>query len=683
MKISYNWLKELVEIDLPPRELAERLTMVGLPVDSVEQVGDDYILEFDLTSNRPDCLSHFGIAREAALLCNSRAELPLLKLQESEQLTRDVTSVEILDADLCPRYVARVVLGAKVGPSPAWLADRLQSCGIRSINNIADITNYVLLEQGQPLHAFDFNKLRGRRIVVRTARPGEMLRTLDGVERQLSREMLVIADGERPVALAGIMGGEETEISAETTDILLESAYFSPASIRRTSRALGLSTEASYRFERGADYEATLRAANRCVCLICELAGGTLLKQAIDVYPQPIVREPVGLRYRRVRALTGLEVDKPEVERILLSLGFTIEPLLHEEEWMVLPPTFRTDISREEDLIEEVARHVGYDKIETTLPGWGGSGSYLVNEDRRRKLRQTLADYGFNEAISFSFVDGSRDELFRPGGADAIELRNPIIENARHMRTNLLAGLLEAVARNFNFGTRNVKLFETGKCFFKNDSEQRPDERERLALVVTGLAREDDWKAQTETVDFYYLKGVIEALLDKLHLKDFYLERSASSYLHPGQSAALIFDGRTVGAFGRLHPRVAAIYKFKQPVFVAELELDRLLDLPAARIVYKPLPKFPTVSRDISILISNRLAYEEIKRAIEGLGIAEIRSVKLFDVYTGKNLPEGSISLSINLRYRSDDRTLTEEEVNERHERVVQLLKERFGAELR
>src|SRR5215218_3729848 len=537
MDISYNWLRELTGVAVPPRELAERLTMAGLAVDAVRESGDDFVLEFDLTSNRPDCLSHVGIAREAAALVGASLRLPDLNVKSVGGKAEEFTHVEIEDVDLCPRYAARVVRGVKIAPSPEWLVKRLQAIGQRPINNVADITNFVMHEMGQPLHAFDLAKLSEFRIVVRRARAGEKLKTLDGVERDLDEQMLVIADASRAVAIAGVMGGEETEISASTADVLVESAYFDPQSVRRTSKRLGLQTEASYRFERGVDYEGVRRAQDRCVALICELAGGTATEDAIDVYPARIAPPTVRLRPRRVEELTGLSVPAEESLRILRSLGF--EPAAGEAEGDELSfgvPTWRTDVRIEEDLVEEVARVYGYDKIGEALPPSPVTGEYLTGDRRRRAARQVLTAEGFNEAVSISFIEESsgvteegetRFELV-PGlqkveGAGAfVTLKNPIIEGARLMRPSLLPGLLEATRHNFNHGTRDVRLFETGRVFAasdaaEGDNESRPNEVEAFALLVTGEALEEG-RAAGRAADFFDLKGALEAGADAMRV---------------------------------------------------------------------------------------------------------------------------------------------------------------------
>jgi phenylalanyl-tRNA synthetase beta chain len=681
MKISYNWLKNYIDVGYSPQEVAEKLTMVGLTAESITAQGDDYLIEFDITSNRSDSLSHYGMARELAAISGTKAYLPKSNLVESSETTSSITSVEILNPEFCPRYTARIIKGVKVAPSPEWLVKRLESVGQRSINNVADITNFVLLEQGQPLHAFDFNKLTGKRIVVRLSKAGEILKTLDGVERKLREDMLVIADAENPSALGGIMGGEYSEISLETTDVLLESAYFTPSSIRRTARALDMKTEASYRFERGADPEAPVRAINRCAELICEVAGGTLLSGVIDIYPQTISRKTIELKHSRIAALTGLEVEPNKVETLLNDLGFEVTVLEADKHWRLLAPSFRGDINIEEDLVEEIARHVGYDKIPLTLPTWNGAGTYLPGEDRRRQARNTLINLGYGETISFSWVRAELDKEFRDSQTNLVTLTNSIDEERPQMRTSLLPGLIESLTRNLNFGTRNIKLFEIGKCF--KQGNERPFEYEQLAFLVTGQRNDSDWQHQQEMVDFYDIKGVVETLLENCGLKDYKVERSSASYLHSGQAAQIKVGEKILGHFGQLRPSLKDDLKFKQQIFVCEISMDLLLSSPTSEAKYSPLPKLQSVSRDISFLIPDKVSYGDIETSIMGLGIKELVSIKLFDIYEGKNLPAGNRSLSISLRYQPNLESMTDEQINMLDEQIIGLLVSTFGAQLR
>ncbi len=707
MLISYNWLRDLTGTNLAPRELAERLTMVGLAVDAVHERAGDHVLEFDLTSNRPDCLSHLGIAREVAVLENSAVRLPHARLENLQGRTRDFVSIEVQDADLCPRYAARVVCGVRVAPSPAWLVARLEGIGQRAINNVTDITNYVLQEQGQPLHAFDLAKLSESRIVVRRARAGEKIRTLDGAERELDTEMLVIADAARPVAVAGVMGGEDSAVYEETRDVVIESAYFTPAQIRRTARKLNLHTEASNHFERGADPEAVLRAQERAVSLICEIAGGVATEDYTDIYTKPV--EPVGvnLRYKRIEELTGLRVAPQETVRILSSLGFSlqnkVESQLEEANSIqdsrsqqpsvsFFAPTWRVDVEREEDLIEEVARHTGYEHIAPKLPPARTAGEYLPFEERRRAARGALVASGFDEAINFSFIDATLDDSFEllPGWEGArennlISLQNPIVEGVSRMRPTLLPGLLQSVRHNLNYGTRNVRLFETGRVFagLAGSEGESPREREAIALVATGGRRHAGRAGVSDALNFYDLKGALEAVAEGMNAGELEFEATNLRHLREGQAARISLNGERIGSVGKLADDVAARYKFRQTVYLAEADFGRLLvsQTPAPR--YTPLPRFPAVLRDVSLIADRRREFAEMRRAVAELKIEECRAIDLVDVYEGEGVPEGKRSVTLRLEYQGGDRTLRDAEVDSMHGRVLDELKSRTGAQVR
>jgi phenylalanyl-tRNA synthetase beta chain len=687
MLISYNWIRELTSTTLEPNQLRDRLTMVGLAVDSVDQHDGDAILDVEVPSNRPDCLSHIGIAREVAVIQPSSLNLPKLTNPPTQGKAASLTSVEIKDPDLCPRYAARLVRGIKIGPSPAWLVDRLEEIGQRSINNVADITNYVLHETGQPLHAFDFAKLAEGRIVVRRAVTGEKLKTLDGVERQLTSEMLVIADSKKPVALAGIMGGEDSEISESTSDVLIESAYFNPDSVRRTARSLGMDTEASRRFERGADCDGVVRAQERCVELICELAGGVATTDAIDVYPNPITQRMVTLRPERVEALTSLSVETSEMKRILIGLGFQgVDAPAGQMGFRV--PTWRIDVEQEEDLVEEVARHVGYDKIGSNVPPSASSGEYQPGEMKLRSLRRTLSGLGYDEAINFSFIEKQEEfetitYLQGPPLAQPT-LENPIIEDAAWMRSTLLPGLLSSVRRNMNHGQRDVRLFELGRVFFELGDGELPEETVALSLVMTGGAKDEGRAVADRDLDFFDLKGALDAAIDSMNLEPLRYSKTQVKHLRAGQAAALsLADGTRIGSAGRLADSVAAHYKFRQPVFVVELDLSPLMTGPERLVHYKPLPRYPSVQRDISLLIDRGVQFDELLLAIREQGILECRRAMLVGTYEGANIPADKRSITLRLEYRSDERTMTDEEVEERHARLTSSLLQKFSAEQR
>src|ERR1041385_1237084 len=683
MFISYEWLKELTETRFKPQEVRERLTMVGLAIDAVEEHGGDAVIDVEVPSNRPDCLSHVGIAREVIVIEHGKLHLPPSEPIKTEGRSADFTSVEIKDPDLCPRYAARLVRGVKIGPSPDWLAERLETIGQRPINNVADITNYVLHELGQPLHAFDFAKLGGQRIVVRRAAPGEKLKTLDGVERTLTGDMLVIADAEKPVALAGIMGGEESEISAQTSDVLIESAYFNPQSVRQTARSHGMDTEASRRFERGADCEGVLRAQQRCVELICELAGGVATEDAIDVYPEPLRERVISLRPERITELTSLIVAPDEILRILAALGFET---VGENSFRV--PSWRVDVEQEEDLVEEVARHTGYDKIGSELPPSSSSGEYQPSEMKQRSLRRALNAFGFDEAISFSFIQqDTRFELIPSLTGhenDQPQLANPIIEDAAWMRSTLLPGLLTAVRHNFNHGIRDVRLFEIGRIFATLKSGELPQETLALGLVATGGALEEDRAQAERELDFFDVKGALEAAVDWMNLSPLTFGPTSARHLRAGQAAQIKSgDGTAIGTIGRLAESIATSYKFRQPVYVMELDLGALLSGPAKLIQYTPLPRYPSVTRDISLLVNRNVALDEIVATVHDERLSDCRHVQLVGTFEGGNIPAGKRSVTLRLEYRSDERTLRDEEVEAYHARLKTRLLDTFAAEQR
>jgi phenylalanyl-tRNA synthetase beta chain len=687
MFISYKWLRELTGTKLDPQEVRDRLTNVGLAVDAVEQRGDDFVIDVEVPSNRGDCLSHIGVAREIATIEKTQVSTPPSQITKAEGKTSEFASVEIFDADLCPRYAARVIRGVKIAPSPEWLVKKLESIGQRPINNVADITNYVLHEYGQPLHAFDLAKLAGKRIIVRRARVGESLKTLDGVERKLDGEMLVIADAQRPVAVAGVMGGEDSEISNVTTDVLIESAYFDPSSVRRTSRVLGLHTEASHRFERGTDPGGVLRAQERCVALICELAGGTATEDALDVYPKPGQGKVVTLRLPRIEAITSLKVSADEAVRVLTALGFELRAN-DGDRFEFAVPSWRHDVSIEEDLVEEIARHTGYDKIATALPPANMAGEYHSSENRKRALRNAMSANGYCEAISLSFVEpatgfdlipefNGRDE------ASAVVLTNPIIDEAAQMRQTLVPGLLNAIQRNINHGSRDVCLFELGRVFAALEATDLPNEREALAIAATGGDLEANRAQADRELDFFDVKGVFEAAIDAMNLAPLRFEQARIKHLRPGQSAEILSNGTRVGSIGRLSETAAASYKFRQPVYVAEIDLTALLAQPEQPVLYSPLPRFPSIVRDVSLLVDRKLSLAEILKAIDEQKAEHFASAQFVGTYEGQGIPENKRSVTLRFEYRADDRTLRDDEVDTSHWPLIEGLKQRFGAEIR
>ncbi len=694
MNISYNWLKDLVDVDLSPQELATKLTNVGLAVEGVHEFAGDFVFDIDLTSNRSDCLSHLGVSREVAAIQGAKLKIQSEKIEEQRPKTDNLVTVQ--DDDLCNRFTARIIRNVKITPSPEWLVKRLEAIGERAINNVADITNYVMHELGQPMHSFDLNKLKENRIVVRRARNGETIQTLDEAGRKLDETMLAICDAENPVAVAGIMGGFVSSITNETTDVLLEVAYFKRENIRQTSRALNLSTEASYRFERGVDIDNLVRASNRATKLICELANGTA-EEFVDAYPvkfQPIEIESNDIEFA-VKRLTGLTVEETEILRILDSLGFQAKEgskIQNPKSKIFTVPSWRHDVSIEEDLVEEVARVVGYDKIGEELPASRNAGEFQPTEARKKELRKTLTNLGFDEAISYSFIDASNDGKFDliPNLVHEnleekfVTLKDSIIESAVRMRPSLLPGLLDAVRTNFNQQRRDIKLFELGKVFSASNKENDlPEERELFSLVVTGGEVLENKAMTTRELNFYDAKGALETATDSLNLSPLYFAAKDTKHLRKGQSAEVLLNGKAVGTIGRLSDEIAAAYKFKQPVFIAEVDLQTLLQAKQKDILYKPLPVYPSIVRDVSLLAKRSVSFAEIKQTVEAENFELLRSIEFVDVYEGKGVGDDERSITVRLEYRSDERTLLEEEVGQIHAQILENLEVRTDAKLR
>lgn len=687
MKISYNWLKDLIDIDLPAKELAEKLTLIGLELDGMHETSaGDFVLDIETTSNRGDCLSHLGVAREIAVF--SGKELKLKSYENSLSNSGNKNLVTINDEDLCHRFTARIIKNVKIGTSPDWLVKRLEAIGERSINNVADITNYVMHELGQPMHAFDFEKLSGNRIIVRRAKVGEKITTLDEVERKLDESMLMICDEKKPVAVGGVMGGFESSITENTTEVLLEVAYFDRDNIRQTSRKLNLSTEANYHFERGVDIENLIRASNRATGLICELAGGTA-EDFADVYPNKFVPNEITAENLEVevKRLSGLDIEQSKIDFILENLG--IKKL---DEQTYLSPTWRHDLAIEEDLVEEVVRINGYDKIGEELPPAISAGAYQPDENRKKKLRQTLAVLGFDEAISYSFIDAEFDDIFdftpnlikENAEEKFVSIKDPIIDSATRMRPGLLSGLLDAVRVNFNHQNKNIKLFEIGKVFAKSNGEESlPKEQELFSIVLTGNEVLEQKAISTRQLDFYDLKGAVEASLDAVKLPNLEYKAKEVRHLQSGQSAEISFNGKAVGTIGRLNNEIAANYKFKQPVYVAEIDLQNLLENAELPAFYQPLPIYPSINRDVSLLIKRDVNFADIHSEVKNENQNLLKAVKFVDVYEGKGMADDERSITIRLEYRAEDKTLKEDEVEEIHQKIISRLESSLNVKQR
>ena len=686
MKIAWDWLQEFIDIntlELSLDELAKTLAMLGFPVEALEETGEGWVLDLEVTTNRPDCLSHLGIARELSAKFGLKLREPDLSLPSGtvpfESMKERVT-IEVPDS--CPRYAARIITGLEVGPSPEWLQRRLESIGQRPINNIVDVTNYLLHELGQPLHGFDLDQLRGRRVVIRFAEEGEQLTTLDGAKRVLDSSMLVIADASRAVALGGIIGGMETEISPVTKNMLLESAYFDPSSIRRTSKRLGLRTDASYRFERGTDPEMVCKALNRASRMINEIAGGTCAGPVIDEFLCPRKPRQIRLRSFRLLQLLGLSMESDFVEKMLSRLGFEVQSDKNES-WMIGVPSFRADVELEEDLVEEIAREYGYDHLPTTYPAASTIGSFGKSERQKRLLSTSLESSGFHEAMNYAFTSPEKEELLL--GCDRpslVPIANPLTEEHTHLRSTLLVGLLESIRRNLNFGNKNVRLFETGKVFIQqNEDSKHSQEKPCLALVATGLAHGSFWDGEEDNFGFHYLKGVLDMILRKFGLQAEYRKASDLSYLHPGVSSKILLENVCLGVFGQLHPRIQEQYKFSQNILVAELQLERLYSQDIVDPTYVALDRFPSVEHDFSFLVDKSVDYARLLGAIRSLAIPELRNVRLIDLYSGLGVSEDKVSLTLRLTFADPERTLTLSEVKRQSEYIFSYLRTKLGVE--
>jgi phenylalanyl-tRNA synthetase beta chain len=590
----------------------------------------------------------------------------------------------------CPRYAARVVERVTVGPSPAWLQERLLSVGLRPINNIVDVTNFVMMEWGQPLHAFDLDRLSGQRIVVRTAAAGESFVTLDGRPRTLDAEMLMICDAEKPVAVAGVMGGLNSEIEPGTSRVLIESACFDPISVRKTSKKLGLSTDASRRFERGVDPQGAVRAADRAAALMTEIGAGKMVDGVIDANPRPWSARPIRLSVRHTRRILGTAVGKSKIARLLSGIGFTAETSSERDELVVTAPSFRVDIARPEDLIEEVARLSGFDRIPTTYPPIpAGERPPAPRLNLRRRIQSLLTGFGFAEVITYSFIHANAAERLQlPAGDDrrrTVALLNPLTEEQSVMRSSLIPGLLETLRFNLFQQVRNVKIFETGKVFLSAGSSELPAEPEIIAGLWSGARTPLSWHGKETPCDFYDLKGALEGVLNALKLEalDFArLEDDACFYTRPGASARIRVGNRILGILGEIDPVVAAAFDLKQTAFVFELDADTLQAALSETKYRMRIPRFPALLRDVTLILDQRIEAREILEAARGFKADLLESIELFDVFSGEPIPADRKSLSFRLTYRSPEKTLEDEEVREVHQALTERLLANFKARL-
>ncbi len=722
MKILVSWLRDFVDVTASPEEIAKTMSVRGFAVEGLEHIDwnssegriakADAVIDFEVTGNRPDCMCVMGMAREIAAAFSLPMRRPVargksgdeedgssLRLVSLKAADKSDIDVVIENADLCPRY-AGAVADVTVGPSPAWMQARLQAAGVRPISNIVDVTNYVLLEMGQPMHAFDLSKLGGAQIRVRTARAGESIKTLDGQTRELAEDMLVIADAERPVAIAGVMGGADSEVADGTTVIVFESAYFNPLSVRRTSRKLGLKTEASTRFERGSDPRLPVTAMERACALLETIGAGRARGTVVDRYPVRVELRSLRLRREKINGLLGGAVPDADVKRILESLGFTLrdpstQPAtaslganpstqpgasaspVASAAWDVNVPTRRVDVTREVDLIEEVARHYGFDRLPSTFPALTEAPPPIDPRiGRARHLRSVMTAAGFSEAMTFGFVASAAAAPFAPEG-DLVPIANPLSENFAVLRPSALPSLVDAVAHNRRREQRDVRLFEVGARFSRTAGERRS-----LACAWTGAAQDEHWSGGARDVDFFDMKGVVERIGNALRL-EVMTEAHREPWLVAGRSAAVVAGGARVGVMGQLAPAIAEAHGLpsNDAVYVAEIDLDAAeAAAPKDEARVEPLPRYPSVTRDISILVDETLAADSVRTTIREAAPATLVQIREFDRYQGKGVPEGKVSLSLRLTFRASDRTLTDVETQTAMDAILAALKERHAA---
>lgn len=663
---------------------------VALSLEILGLEADDAVLEVGLTPNRGDCLSHFGIAREVATLLNLPLTPPPVDYPENGPEISSIASVSIESPELCDRYTASAITGVKIGPSPLWLKRRLQAVGVRSINNVVDVTNFVMMELGQPLHAFDLAMLEDRQIIVRRAQAGEQFTTLDDIERELDETVLMIADAKRDVAIGGVMGGQNSEVSDTTRDILLESAHFNPSNIRKTSKKLGLSTEASHRFERDVDLLGADIALRRATKLIVELAGGTVARSIIDELPSTYTPRQISLRYSRVERILGTFIEPEIIRNILSTLGFQLLET-SVETVVVEVPSFRSDVEREIDLVEEVGRIYGYDRIPTGLPS-GEIPQKIENTSRNIKniVRKILLSQGLSEVVNYSFFDKRSLEKLGIDKKDpydkVVTLKNPLTTEQGVLRTTTIPGLIGNLIFNRSNRVDNIRLFEIGRIFLTTDlPKSLPDEKTVVGGILTGSKMELGWTQSQKPIDFYDIKGILENTLQRLDISYEFRRADETSFLHPGESATILVKNEPAGLVGKLHPDVCEAFDIDEEyIYVFELFLDVLMKHASLQKTFCALPKFPAVHRDLAVIIPTlSIQAADIETVITEVGQPLLENVVLFDRYVGPQVGEGHIGLTYSLRYRSPEKTLTDNEVSEIHQRIIQQLQARLGIRLR
>lgn len=706
MKLSPQWIRDFVDLPVDDHRLAEDLTAVGIAVEGINGSGADTVFEMEIGTNRPDAMNHYGVAREAAAIYDVPLKpLPTFSYQPPAASKYDSFPIRVEEPQLCPRFSARMIRGTQIKPSTSRIAHRLQLLDQRPISNAVDATNYVLWEMGKPTHVFDMDLLEGGRLVIRRARNGEKLKTLDGVERTLSSEDLVVADAKKPVGLAGVMGGYDTMITDRTKNILIESAWWDPVTVRKSARRHGIHTDASHRFERGADFESTVPSCDLVAEIILASGGGELFGDVIDVVSNKMDQAPVVLRLSEVRRILGENIESAEVFRILKKLGFGLIPEGQDDpQFEVHIPSWRLDIEREIDLIEEIARLHGYDKFANTLPAYRGAVIEPPNSALDRAFRERALALGYNETVSLSFISHADAERF--SSATVLELENPLSEEASVMRTTLVPGMLEMLAWNMNRDNEVARLFEMSRVYEMRDGERAEPERVCLAATASAVrasilsesvldVSKDLRKSSSQpksglsgapstvwaTEDFRSFKGDIENLLAVFDDHDLTFDRQTSEYFHPGRSARALINGVLVAEFGQIAESVRSSRKLRQEIFLAEFDLDQLHRCGLRKIAYTPLAKYPAVERDFSFVFPDQIDFDAMRRVVTNLKIGEVREFKPVEIFRAGSIEPGKYSILLRARMQSDAGTLRDDQIAQWSEKIVSTLQNLGGVQ--
>jgi len=687
MRVSLNWLKDFLEVKGGVDKVQSLLTMIGLEVTSLVNIEDDHVLDIEITPNRPDCLSIIGVARELAAATNKQVKVPhsISKHYMKKGPGRKTVKIEISDKKDCPRYVGCILKKVKVGPSPKWLVSRLNAMGVRSINNIVDITNYVLFETGQPLHAFDVDKLEGRKIIVRNAKKGESIVTIDGVTRELEPSMLVIADAKKPVAIAGIMGGKDTEILNDTKEILLESAYFDPVVVRKAQRKLGLASESSYRFERGVDFAMILSASMRAQELIKDTSGARKVGTVTDVGGEAVKQKEISFSPDEIPRVLGIEIDSGKVISLFKRLELS-STKKKKSEITVKVPYYRRDLEKGIDLIEELARLYGYDKVPAKTPVFTVQKTY--EEEKKEKVylekeaKRILYSLGMNEIVTYTLTSRASIEALGISFDNLVRLRNPLSANQEFMRPCLSSEMLEVASWNLNRKNAYLQLFELNKVYLLDKAKDQIEERLNLCLSMCGTTS-GNWKEKPKNIDFFDLKGIVEKFLTSLGIKDYVIEEAESFIFDDIMSTRIKIDGKEVGRFGEVKPDVARKFDIKQKIYLAEISMEDLFKHVNLEKKFAALPKYPSIKRDISMIVDDSVSASSIFAVIREKTKDLVRSIDVFDLYKGQQIAQGKKSLAYTLEYRSDEKTLKDEEVSQIHKNIQDALVKKLGVQIR